>query len=154
LDTPYKRPESVLVLVCTRAGEVLLMERTRPRGFWQSVTGSLAWGERAADAAARELEEETGLRPGRGRLIDLHRGERFPIVPPWRARYAPQTRFNRERWFLFELPARRTIQLNPAEHRQYRWLMAPEAARRATSWTNRKFIHQWLAGRLGPAGWA
>lgn len=136
---PWKRPESVLVLVYTRAGEVLLLERTRPRGFWQSVTGSLEWGERAMQAAHRELLEETGLVAG-NRLVDLRRSERFPIVPPWRARYAPGARVNREHWFLLRLPGRRTIGLNPAEHRQYRWLPAAEAARRATSWTNRKLI--------------
>lgn len=133
------------MLVCTRAGDVLLMERTRPRGFWQSVTGSLQWGERADRAAARELFEETGLRADH-RLIDLRRGERFPIVPPWRARYAPHVRFNREHWFVFELATRRSIRLNPAEHRQFRWLDARQAARRATSWTNRKAIRYWLSG--------
>ena len=146
-ERPYKRPESVLILVCTRAGEVLLMERTRPHGFWQSVTGSLGWGESARAAAARELVEETGLRAGLGQLVDLHRGERFPIIPPWRARYAPEAHFNREHWFLFELPGRRSIRLNPREHRQFRWLSGAEAARRATSWTNRKLIRAWF-GRL------
>lgn len=152
MDQPYKRPESVLILVCTCAGEVLLMERTRPHGFWQSVTGSLHWGESAQAAAVRELGEETGLHGGR--LIDLHRGERFPIIPPWRARYAPQSRFNREHWFVLELPGRRTIRLNPVEHRQSRWLNAAAAARRATSWTNRKIIREWmLAGRCSLRVW-
>ncbi len=148
MDESYKRPESVLILVCTRAGEVLLMERMHPRGFWQSVTGSMRWGESAAAAAARELAEETGLDTG-ARLIDLRRGERFPIIPPWRARYAPTVRFNREHWFLYELPARRSIHLNPREHRQFRWLGAAQAAQRATSWTNRKLIQLWLGSRQG-----
>ncbi|MCW8948496.1 MAG: NUDIX domain-containing protein, partial [Sedimenticola sp.] len=41
----YKRPESVLVVIYTDQGEVLMLNRTRPKGFWQSVTGSLKWGE-------------------------------------------------------------------------------------------------------------
>jgi dATP pyrophosphohydrolase len=143
---PWKRPQSVLVLICTRGGDVLLLERTRPPGFWQSVTGSLKWGETAAAAACREVLEETGLRAG-AHLRSLHRGERFPIVPPWRERYAPGVRFNREHWFVFELGGRRTIRLDPMEHRQYRWLPAAEAARRATSWTNRKLIRQWFTRR-------
>ena len=40
-DKRFKRPESILVVIYTRHGDVLLMERTRPAGFWQSVTGSL-----------------------------------------------------------------------------------------------------------------
>ncbi len=141
----WKRPESVLVLVCTRAGEVLLLERTRPRGFWQSVTGSLEWGESARSAALRELAEETGLHAGHA-LVDLHRGERFPIVPPWRARYAPSVRLNREHWFMLRLPDRRLVRLNSQEHRQYRWLPATQAARSASSWTNRKLIREMLLG--------
>ena len=59
--TDYKRPESVLVVVYTATGKVLLL-RVQPPYFWQSVTGSLRWGEREPRAAAaRELREETGL---------------------------------------------------------------------------------------------
>ena len=142
----FKRPASVLVLVCTRAGDVLLMERVRPSGFWQSVTGSLEWGESVGSAASRELREETGLR-AENRLINLRRGERFPIVRPWRSRYDPSVRFNREHWFVLELPARQMVRLQRAEHRQYRWMSAGQAMRRASSWTNRKLIRHWLSTR-------
>ncbi len=138
---PFKRPESVLVVVYTRAGEVLLLNRSRPRGFWQSVTGSLRPGETPRRAAERELFEETGLRAG-GRLVDWRHSVRFPIVPPWRSRYAPGVRFNREHWFGLELEGRRLIRLNPAEHSAARWLPAASAARRATSWTNRDAIRR------------
>jgi len=147
VERPYKRPESVLILVTTRAGECLMMERTRPRGFWQSVTGSLRWGESAACAAQRELLEETGLHGGY-RLVDLRNGVRFPIVPPWRERYAPNVHFNYEHWFALELPGHRTIRLDPFEHRQYRWLDAEQALSRATSWTNRSIVRAWMVARL------
>ena len=54
----HKRPESVLVLVYTEASEVLMLRRTYPSDFWQSVTGSLEWGEKPYDTAVRELWEE------------------------------------------------------------------------------------------------
>lgn len=42
--------------------EVLLLQRTPERGgFWQTVTGRIEPGERADQAARRELREETGL---------------------------------------------------------------------------------------------
>ena len=148
METNYKRPESVLVLITTRGGEFLMLERTRPRGFWQSVTGSLRWGESAREAAERELMEETGLRGGH-RLIDLHTAVGFAIVPPWRERYAPNVHFNHEYWFVLELPARRTIRLNRKEHRQCRWMSADAAVARATSWTNRKIILGWMSRRFG-----
>ena len=57
----FRRPESVLIVIYTTGGEFLLMERRKPPGFWQSVTGSLEWGETADEAARRELIEETGI---------------------------------------------------------------------------------------------
>jgi len=140
----YKRPESVLVVVFTRGGEFLLLRRTRPNDFWQSVTGSLKAGEGIRAAAARELREETGLRVSPSGLIDLRHSERFSILPAWRSRYAPGAHYNREHWFALALPGRRLVELDRQEHLEYRWLTAAQAAFRATSWTNRNAI-LWLA---------
>ncbi len=85
--THYKRPESVLVVIYTVAGDVLLLQRREPADFWQSVTGSLHWDETPAQAAQRELAEETGLS---GVVIeDCQLQNRYAIVPPWRPRYDP-----------------------------------------------------------------
>jgi dATP pyrophosphohydrolase len=135
----YKRPESVLVVVYTITGEVLLLRRTQPADFWQSVTGSLRWGESPRQAAQRELFEETGMLAG-GQLQDLRHTECFPIVSPWRARYAPNARTNREHWFAYLTTGRRLLRLHPDEHSEYCWLPLPRALRLASSWTNRKAI--------------
>jgi len=116
-----------------------MLRCTSPRNFWQSVTGSLRWGELTPRAAQRELFEETGLRDG-GKLVDCRHQVRFPIVPPWRDRYDPGVRYNTEHHFRLQLPSRRTIRLNPGEHTQARWLPIHRAARLAGSWTNRDAI--------------
>ncbi len=142
-STRFKRPESVLVVVYTLSGQVLMLRRREPPDFWQSVTGSLRWGETVRHAAERELLEETGIQAG-GALEDWCHSERFPIVGPWRARYAPSARFNTEHWLGLCLPTRRIVQLHPDEHRAYRWLIASQAARLASSWTNRAAIRMRL----------
>jgi dATP pyrophosphohydrolase len=139
-DTDFKRPESVLVVVYSRSGECLLLERAQPRGFWQSVTGSLAWGETAADCAAREVREETGLDPAS--LRDAHVERVFPIVAAWRARYAPDVETNVEHLFYLELPTPQPVQLARAEHVAYEWLPIGTAAAKVSSWTNREALER------------
>lgn len=133
----YKRPESVLVVIYTKSAQVLMLERRYPRGFWQSVTGSLLEGELAIDAARRELEEETGLS---GELISTGIENTFPIVAEWRARYAPDIFENHEFVFALQLESEDKIRLNPDEHVTQRWLPREQAAEKASSWTNRDAI--------------
>ncbi len=136
----FKRPESVLVVVYTRTGKVLLLKRADDPDFWQSVTGSLLWEETEPwQAAARELREETGLKATEA-LRDLQLTYRYPILPKWRQRYAPEVRENTEPAFALELPAELLITVNPAEHAGYGWFTFDEAAGKVASWTNREII--------------
>src|ERR1700730_16000896 len=83
----FRRPESVLIVIYTATGDFLLLERRRPPGFWQSVTGSLEWGETADEAARREVIEETGIT--QGFLRNLQWTQMFEILPSFGKTYAP-----------------------------------------------------------------
>ena len=62
MDSAFKTPVSVLVLVYTKQLRVLLIERADKPGFWQSVTGSIeAQDANLMATAKRELMEETGI---------------------------------------------------------------------------------------------
>ena len=136
----WKRPESVLVVIYTRAGDCLLLRRRQPDDFWQSVTGSLRWDESPEQAARRELKEETGFPVDS--LQPTGQQYQFPIVPPWKARYAPGVETNTET--VFALPLQQPIppRLNPEEHLEYRWLTKADALKLVTSWTNREAIER------------
>jgi len=143
--TAYKQPESVLVVIYTLAGEVLLLERRQPAGYWQSVTGSLEWGETASAAAVREVREETGLEAGAA-LVDCGYSNRFEIIPGWRARYAPDVQTNLEHVFRLKCSGRPEIRINPAEHGDFGWFSREEALQRASSRTNHDAIARYVAG--------
>jgi len=136
----FKRPESVLVVVHTRS-QVLLLEREKPAGFWQSVTGSLEPGESPIDAAVRELLEETGFQRGAD-IRDLQLEQRFAIAPQWRERYAPDVVENIEHAFALNLRGAIDPRLNPDEHREFRWLSVTEALRQASSYTDTAAIRR------------
>jgi dATP pyrophosphohydrolase len=139
-SNPHKRPESVLVVVYTRGGKVLLLKRVDHADFWQSVTGSMNWDEHdPRAAAARELHEETGIAVAPEALRDLGLVQHYPILPEWRYRYAPGVSHNTERAFALELPEEIPLVSHP-EHCAYGWFEFAAAAAKAASWTNRAAI--------------
>ena len=140
----FRRPESVLVVIHTFDRKCLLLRRVEPPDFWQSVTGTLRWGESPAAAAAREVVEETGLDPAA--LRDAGEQRSFSIMPAWRDRYAPDVERNVEHWWYLEVPAIVPIRINPAEHTEYCWLPVGEAAAKVGSWTNREALERLAAG--------
>lgn len=130
-----RRPVSVLVVVHTD-DRALLLRRKTPFDFWQSVTGSLQDGESHADAARRELAEETGLtREGKLRYTGISR--QFAIDPRWRAAFGPGIVENVEFEWRYRLPSTTPVQLNESEHSDFEWLPIADAIDRVWSWTNR-----------------
>ncbi len=143
----FKLPESVLVVIHTPQLEVLLLERARQPGLWQSVTGSREPEDLNLETTAwRELLEETGL--VMGRLTDWKLVNRYEIWPQWRGRYAPDVTHNVEHVFGFLVPQISVATLDPEEHIAQLWLPWQEAMTRVFSPTNREAIGQ-LPQRVG-----
>jgi dihydroneopterin triphosphate diphosphatase len=140
LNTRFKQPESVLVLIHTPRNQVLLIERAAHPGYWQSVTGSREGEESLIETARREVEEETGLSFPASAFRDWHISNRFEIFAEWRERYAPGVTHNLEHVFSLRLPEPQTVTLAPWEHRAQCWLPWQEAARKCFSWSNQDAI--------------
>jgi dATP pyrophosphohydrolase len=134
----FRRPESVLIVIHTHDKEFLLLERRRPPGYWQSVTGSLEWGELPDLAARREVIEETGIR--QGVLVNLQWTQVYEILPAFGKVYAPGVTRNLEHAFSLRLPNRVPVALSESEHVQYRWVSDEEALATVSSTTNRAVI--------------
>jgi len=141
MTTVYKIPRSVLVVIHTADLQVLMMERTGWKDFWQSVTGSVASeSEPLRDTAIREVREETGLDATRYDLRDWGVENRFEIFKKHQSRYAPGVTHNVEHVFSLSVPEPLPVTLDPAEHLSFKWLPFREAAALTISWTNRDAI--------------
>ena len=148
MKSPYKIPESVLVIIHTVDLQVLIMERADKEGFWQSVTGSKdSLSEDTRETAARGVKEETGLVVADFTLGDWQLQNVYDIYSVWRHRYEPGVTKNTEHVFGLTLPSVMPITLAPREHRQYRWLPFREAADCCFSASNAEAILQ-LPDRL------
>ena len=136
-----KRPESVLVVVYSKTAQVLLLRRHEPPAFWQSAAGSLEWGEEPAEAALREVREETGLART---PEDCGESSEYQIYRVWRHRYAPGVLYNREHVFRLQVPEACAVHLDAREHAEYVWLPRAAAAGRVFSPSNRAAILKWV----------
>ncbi|MDD5248816.1 MAG: dihydroneopterin triphosphate diphosphatase [Rhodocyclaceae bacterium] len=135
-----KRPVSVLVVIHTPAGEVLMLERAAHPGFWQSVTGSQEGDESLIETAQREVAEETGIVAATADFVDWRLTNRFEIFAEWRHRYADDITHNVEHVFSLCVPADQAVRIAPDEHLAYRWLPWRDAAAACFSWSNRDAI--------------
>lgn len=121
----HKVPRSVQVVVYSetpQGREFLLLKRVDAQGgFWQSVTGSLEENETHAEAAVREIREETGILVDESELEELGLVNVFEIAPQWRHKYSPGTTHNEEVCLALRVN-KRDIRIDASEHQEYRWV--------------------------------
>ncbi len=137
----YKQPVSVLVIIHTPNGQVLLIERAQQPGFWQCVTGSREEGDRdLLHTAVREVQEETGIRSRPQDLLDWQITNTYEIYPAWRHRYAPGVTLNTENVMSLCVARTQAVVLSAHEHQAWQWLDWREAADACFSPSNAEAI--------------
>ena len=104
------RTQEVLIVV-RRGGEFLVVHRSPANeAYWHQIAGGVEDGETFAEAAVRELREETGLEAG---VEPLDRPFQYEGV--------------RVETFIVDAPAEWEPKLD-WEHDEYRWLPREQAA--------------------------
>jgi lipoyl(octanoyl) transferase len=126
-----RRPEEAFVFV-RRGSEFLVLHRSPEQGaYWHGVAGALEDGETAAEAAARELLEETTLA---ARPVAVGEPYTYPVTEePERVPLFPAgTREIVVTSFVVDAPPGWEPTLD-WEHDGYRWC-SPSAARALLRW--------------------
>ena len=116
--------------------------------YWHVVAGVVEPAESYADAAARELREETGLEPNEA-LVDLEHPLAYPLTAELREAYGypPETSEVVIHSFAAEAPSSWQPVLNE-EHDEYRWCTVDEAIS-LLHWPEARDAVRVLAKRLG-----
>lgn len=134
------------VAIFVYRGPGFLLARRVPQGVWNVIAGQVEDDESFEAAAARELEEETGLV---ATPVDLGIPQDYVIEPEYLALYAPGETTVAIRSYAVEAPARWEPTLNH-EHDSYRWCALDDAIALA-HWPEVKEGLRTVAIRLGLA---
>ena len=111
---PERKKVQVVIMAIPPPKNVLLLQTNQQRGcFWQNITGNVEAGESFAQAALREIEEET----------KFHHLKTLSPLDLTLEFYHPRYNITCiEKCFLALLPSLATPQLDPSEHLNFKWI--------------------------------
>jgi len=144
VDAPAPlRTVSIAVVRGHGPGARVLLVRRKPErgGFWQVLTGRLEPGESPAQAAARELEEETGLRLTPVDLDYRHAFALGEVLPP---------KLVEEHGFCVHCAPDAEVRLGP-EHDAFEWVDVTTALERLPFRGLRETVKRAVSARSTPA---
>ena len=141
-STSSKHPPREVAVFVHRGGQLLVVHRAQ-ENYWHVVAGALEQGETFADAAARELREETGLV---AQPTDLGLEQTYAITARERPLYPAGTAGVVIGNFHVAAPAGWEPELN-GEHDRHDWADLP-VAREMMQWLETQEAIDVLAERL------
>jgi bis(5'-nucleosidyl)-tetraphosphatase len=128
----YRRDRSAGVIVFHRGVDgcrfLLLLSRLTKRPLWEFPKGGIDEGESAAQAALRELEEETGIGRADIRLIpEFEHREEYRFTS---GKNETRTLIRKEVTYFLAETTTTEVRLSAHEASQYAWLPFEEAGRK------------------------
>lgn len=121
--------QCVLGVISNAAGQVLVAERSEPRGAWQFPQGGIDPGELPEEAIRREIHEELGI-PTCDLLSQAHEAVRYEFPPGRGGHIAQKYRGQEQIWFHIKCRPECPPDLALASDKEFvalRWVSVEEA---------------------------
>ncbi len=147
----YRHAVSALVLrptevcapggACSTVHQILLLHKPRIHDAWQLPQGGVEAGENIEQAAAREVEEEAGIKLGPALLSSCHTYS-YDFPPEFVARHNPINDGQKLCFVVFVAPKDAVIKVDQREVDAYAWILPEQLPQYITRKKYLDVIHE------------